>query len=51
VSGPALLARAAGDGLKPRPEVRAMATARVQAARLLADFGLTPKGRRGWTWR
>ncbi len=24
-----------------------METARVQAARLLADFGLTPKGRRG----
>ena len=37
----------AGDGLKPRPEVRVMETARVQAARLLADFGLTPKGRRG----
>ena len=24
-----------------------METARLQAARLLADFGLTPKGRRG----
>ena len=38
---------AAGGGLKPRPEVRVMETARVQAARLLADFGMTPKGRRG----
>ncbi len=38
---------AAGDRLKPRPEVRVMETARVQAARLLADFGMTPKGRRG----
>jgi phage terminase small subunit len=37
---------AAASGLKPRPEVRVMETARVQAARLLADFGLTPKGRR-----
>ena len=36
-----------GNGLKPRPEVRVMETARVQAARLLADFGLTPKGRWG----
>ena len=36
-----------GNGLKPRPEVAAMERARVQAARLLADFGLTPKGRRG----
>ncbi len=39
----------AGDGLKRRPKVRVMQAARVQAARLLADFGLTPKGRRGWT--
>ena len=37
---------AAGDGLKLRPEVRIMETARAQAARLLADLGLTPKGRR-----
>ncbi len=36
-----------GNGLKPRPEVGAMERARVPAARLLADFGLTPKGRRG----
>ncbi len=34
-------------GRKPRPEVRVMETARVHAARLLAEFGLTPKGRRG----
>ncbi len=38
---------AAASGLKPRPEVRVMETARVQAARLLADFGMTPKRRRG----
>ena len=37
----------AGGGQKPRPEVRVMETARVQAARLLAEFGLTPRGRRG----
>ncbi len=37
----------AGGGAKPRPEVRVMETARVQAARLLAEFGLTPRGRRG----
>ena len=36
-----------GGGAKPRPEVRVMETARAQAARLLADFGLTPRGRRG----
>jgi P27 family predicted phage terminase small subunit len=35
-----------GGGRKPRPEVRVMETARAQAARLLAEFGLTPKGRR-----
>ena len=32
---------AAGGGLKPGPEVRVMEAARVQAARRLADFGLT----------
>jgi P27 family predicted phage terminase small subunit len=37
----------AGGGAKPRPEVRVMETARVQAAKLLAEFGLTPRGRRG----
>ena len=37
----------AGNGLKPRPEVGAMERARAQAARLLAEFGLTPRGRRG----
>jgi P27 family predicted phage terminase small subunit len=37
----------AGGGWKPRPEVRVMETARVQAARLLGEFGLTPRGRRG----
>ena len=37
----------AGRGRKPRPEVRVMETARAQAARLLAEFGLTPRGRRG----
>lgn len=37
----------AGGGRKPRPEVRVMETARAQAARLLAEFGLMPKGRRG----
>ena len=37
----------AGGGRKTRPEVRVMETARAQAARLLAEFGLTPKGRRG----
>jgi P27 family predicted phage terminase small subunit len=36
----------AGGGAKSRPEVRVMETARAQAARLLAEFGLTPKGRR-----
>ncbi len=36
-----------GNGLKPCPEVAAMERARVQAARLLGDFGLTPRGRRG----
>ena len=39
----------AGVGLKPRPEVRVMEAARVRAARLLADFGLTPKDAGGWT--
>jgi P27 family predicted phage terminase small subunit len=37
----------AGDGWTTRPQVRAMETARAQAARLLAEFGLTPRGRRG----
>ena len=37
----------AGGGAKSRPEVRVMETARAQAARLLAEFGLMPKGRRG----
>ena len=37
----------AGGGAKPRPEVRVMETARAQAAKLLAEFGLTPRGRRG----
>ncbi len=37
----------AGGGAKSRPEVRVMEMARAQAARLLAEFGLTPKGRRG----
>src|SRR5918997_6578414 len=37
----------AGGGRKPHPAVRVMETARAQAARLLAEFGLTPKGRRG----
>ena len=37
----------AGGGRKPRPEVGAMERARVQAARLLADLGLTPKAHRG----
>ena len=37
----------AGGGAKSRPEVRVMETAGAQAARLLAEFGLTPKGRRG----
>ena len=36
-----------GNGLKPHPEVGAMERARVQAARMLGDFGLTPRGRRG----
>ena len=36
-----------GNGLKPRPEVAPMERARVPAPRLLADFALTPKGRRG----
>lgn len=34
-----------GGGLKPHPAVRMAETARAQAARLLADFGLTPRGR------
>lgn len=35
-----------GDGgRKPHPAVRMMETARAQASRLLADFGLTPKSR------
>jgi hypothetical protein len=29
--------------------VRVMEAARVRAARLLADFGLTPKDAGGWT--
>ena len=40
---------AAASGLKPRTEVRVMEAARVRAARLLADFGLTPKDAGGWT--
>jgi len=35
----------ADGGQKPHPAVRIMETARNQAHRLLADFGLTPKGR------
>ena len=37
----------ASGGSKPRPEVRVMETARAQVGRLLADVGLTPRGRRG----
>jgi P27 family predicted phage terminase small subunit len=32
-------------GVKPHPAVRVVETARAQAARLLADFGMTPRGR------
>jgi len=35
----------ADGGRKPHPAVRVAETARAQAARLLADFGLTPRGR------
>jgi P27 family predicted phage terminase small subunit len=35
----------ADGGLKPHPAVRIMETARAQAAALLANFGLTPRGR------
>jgi len=41
-------------GCKPHPAVRMAETARRQAAQLLADFGLTPRGRKGvstrWDW-
>jgi P27 family predicted phage terminase small subunit len=37
----------AGDGRKAHACVRVMETARVQATRLLAEFGLTPRGRAG----
>ncbi len=35
----------ADGGLKPHPCVRILETARTQAKALLADFGLTPRGR------
>ena len=37
----------ADGGLKSNPAVRVLEVARTQAARLLTDFGLTPKGRAG----
>lgn len=37
----------ADGGMKPHPALRTMETARTQARALLADFGLTPKGRQG----
>ena len=37
----------ADGGAKPHPAVRIMETARAQAKGLLADFGLTPRGRQG----
>jgi P27 family predicted phage terminase small subunit len=40
-----LTAQTADGGSKSHPAVRIMETARGQAVRLLADFGLTPKGR------
>lgn len=39
--------RTADGGQKPHPAVRPMETARLQAARLLEKFGLTPSGRKG----
>jgi len=36
-----------GGGRKSHPAVRIMETARTQATRLLAEFGLTPRGRAG----
>ena len=38
---------AANGGEKPNPALAMMATARGQAAALLAQFGLTPRGRAG----
>ncbi len=35
------------DGMKPHPCLRALETARTQAHKLMADFGLTPKSRVG----
>ena len=37
----------AGGGQKPHPAVRIAEAARNQAHRLLADYGLTPRGRQG----
>lgn len=36
---------AAGGGMKGHPAAQSLATARAQAHRLLADFGLTPRAR------
>jgi P27 family predicted phage terminase small subunit len=40
-----LTIRTADGGRKPHPAVRIAETARAQAARLLGDFGLLPRGR------
>ncbi|MDQ2963221.1 MAG: phage terminase small subunit P27 family [Pseudomonadota bacterium] len=37
----------AGGNLKGHPATRLLAAARNQAAKMLSDFGLTPKGRQG----
>lgn len=42
-----LSVRTGDGGLKPHPAVRIMETARMQARALLAEFGLTPRGRQG----